>query len=64
MPCFIMMRAIIGRDSSKIKVVRVHDHVSDNKETLGDAENGWLPVDVDNREMWCDDRMRFAGMFT
>ena len=36
-------------------MVRVHDHVSDNRETLGDAENSWLPVDVDNRVMLCDD---------
>ena len=42
----------------------VHVHVSDSRETLCDAENSWLPVDVDNRETWCDDRMRFAGMFT
>ena len=34
-----------------MKVVRVHGHVSDNKATLGDAENSWLLVDVDNREI-------------
>ena len=35
--------------------VCVHVHVSDNRETLYDAENSWLPVDVDNMETLCDD---------
>ena len=55
MQCFIMMRAIIGRSSLKTKVVGGHVHVSDSRETLCDAENSTLPVDVDNREMLCDD---------
>ena len=28
----------------------MHVHVSDNRETMSEAENSWLPVDVDNRE--------------
>ena len=38
-----------------VKVVCVRVHVSDNEETLCDAENTWLPVDVDNKETLCDD---------
>ena len=37
-----------------LKSVCVRVHVSDNRETLCDAGNSWLPVDVDNREMLCD----------
>ena len=37
------------------KAICVHVHMSDNRETLCDAENSWLPVDVDNREKFCDD---------
>ena len=36
-------------------VVCVHVHVSDNRGTLCDAENSWLPVDVNNRETLFDD---------
>ena len=32
------------------KTIRVNIHVSDNRETMSDAENSWLPVDVDNRK--------------
>ena len=39
------------------KANRVHVHMSDNKETLYDAENSWLPVDVDNKETLCDDKI-------
>ena len=38
-----------------ITAVCVHVQVSDNRGTLCDAENSWLPVDVDNRETLCDD---------
>ena len=38
-----------------IKSVCVHVHLSDNRETFCGAENSWLPVDVDNKEMLCDD---------
>ena len=30
--------------------------MSDNRETLCDAENSCLPVDIDNRETLCDDK--------
>ena len=30
--------------------------MSDDRETMSDAENNWLPVDVDNREKFCDDK--------
>ena len=35
--------------------------MSDNRETLCDAEISWLPVDVDNRETLCDDK---SGLHT
>ena len=38
-----------------ITAVCVHVEMSDNRGTLCDAENSWLPVDVDNRERLCDD---------
>ena len=34
-----------------IKAVCVHVHVSDNRQTLCDFENSWLPVDVEYR-LW------------
>ena len=37
----------------KQKWFAVHVHVSDSRETLCDAENSTLPVDVDNRETCC-----------
>ena len=39
------------------KAICVHVHMSDNRETLCDAENSWLPVDVDNKETLCDDKI-------
>ena len=39
-----------------IEKVCVHIHVSDNRETMSDAGNNWLPVDFDNREKFCDDK--------
>ena len=38
------------------KAICVHVHMSDNRETLCDAENSWLPVDVDNKETLGDDK--------
>ena len=38
-----------------VKAVCVHIHVSDNREPMSDTENNWMPVDVDNREKFCDD---------
>ena len=46
----------IGRCREAVKAVCVHIHVSDNRETMSDAENIWLPVDVDNREKFWDDK--------
>ena len=43
------------------KAIRVHVHMSDNRETLCDAENSWLPVDIDNRETLRDDK---SGLYT
>ena len=34
----------------------MHIHVSDNRETMPEAENNPLPLDVDNREKFCDDK--------
>ena len=39
-----------------IPEVCVHVHMSDNRETMSEAENSWLPVDVDNKEILCDDK--------
>ena len=39
-----------------IKAICMHNHMSDNRETLCVAGNSWLPVDVDNREKFCDDK--------
>ena len=45
------------------KTIRVNIHVSDNRETMSDAENSWLPVDAvfhvdvsDNKERLCDEK--------
>ena len=45
----------IRRRCVTITAVCVHVQASDNRETLCDAENSWLPVDVDNRETLCED---------
>ena len=44
------------------KTIRVNIHVSDNRETMSDAENSWLLVDAvfrddvsDDREWLCDE---------
>ena len=34
----------------------MHIHVSDNRETMPEAENNRLPADVDKREKFCDDK--------
>ena len=39
-----------------IPEVCVHVHMSDNREPMSKAENSWLPVDVDNKEILCDDK--------
>ena len=39
-----------------ITAVCVHVQVSDNSGTLCDAENSCLPVDVDTKEILCDDK--------
>ena len=39
-----------------IPEVCVHVHMSDKRETMSEAENSWLPVDVDNKEILCDDK--------
>ena len=33
----------------------MHIYVSDNKEMMPETVNNQLPVDVDNREKFCDD---------
>ena len=40
------------------KTIRVNIHVSDNRETMSDAENSWLPVDAVLRDDVSDDRER------
>ena len=44
------LMSIMRRRYVTIAAVCVHVQVSDNRETLCDAENSWLPVDVDNRK--------------
>ena len=51
----LLWMSTIGRRCVAVKAVFVHVHVSDNRETLCDAENSWLPFDVDNKETLCDD---------
>ena len=51
--CLLM--SIMRRRYVTITAVCVHVEMSDNRGTLCDAENSWLPVDVDNRETLCDD---------
>ena len=46
----------IGKRCVTIPEVCMHVHMSDNRETISDAENSWLPVDVDNEEILCDDK--------
>ena len=46
--CLLM--SIMRRRYVTITAVCVHVQVSDNRGTLCDAENSWLPVDVDNRK--------------
>jgi len=60
--CLLM--SIIRRRCVTITAVCVHVQVSDNSGTLCDAENSWLPVDVDNKETLCDDTRVFTCMFT
>ena len=43
MQCFVMNEMIEVSCVTK-KAICVHVHVSDNRETLCDAENSWLPV--------------------
>ena len=33
----------------------MHVHMSDNRESMSEAEKSWLSVDVDNKEILCDD---------
>ena len=47
--------SIVRRRCVTITAVCVHVQMSDNRGTLCDAENSWLPVDVDNKETLCDD---------
>ena len=37
-------------------------HMSDNRETMSEAENSWLPVDVDNKEIICDDKRGLCAL--
>ena len=46
----------IGKRCVTKPAVCVHVHMSDNRETMSEAENSWLPVDVDNKEILCDDK--------
>ena len=45
-----------------IPEVCVHVHMSDNRETMSEAENSWLPVDVDNKEILCDDKRGLCAL--
>ena len=54
-PLHFRGRSIYFYRDLTIKSVCVHIHVSDNREMMPEAENNRLPVDVDNREKFCDD---------
>ena len=43
------------------KTIRVNIHVSDNRETMSDAENSWLPVEAVFRDDVSDDRKWLCG---
>ena len=45
----------IGKRCVTIKAVCIHVHISDNRGTLCDSENSWLPVDVEYMETLRDD---------
>ena len=47
----------IGKRCVTKPAVCVHVHMSDNRETKSEAENSWLPVDVDNKDQLCDDNI-------
>ena len=40
-----------------IPAVCVQVHMSDNRETMSEAGNSWSPVDVDNKDLLCDDNI-------
>ena len=46
----------IGKRCVTIPEVCMHVHMSDNRETMSEVENSWLPVDVDNKAILCDDK--------
>ena len=46
------------------KTIRVHIHVSDNRETMYDAENSWLPIDAGLRDDVSNDRKWLTGCVT
>ena len=46
----------IGKRCVTITAVCVHVHMSDNRETMSEAENSWLPVEVGNKEILCVDK--------
>ena len=48
--------SIIRRRCVTRKAICVHVHMSDNRESMSEAEKSWLPVDVDNKEILCDDK--------
>ena len=56
MQCFMLTRAIIGSVCVTKKTIRVNIHVSDNRETMSEAENSWLPVEAGLRVDVSDDR--------
>ena len=47
----------IGKRCVTIPAVCVHVHMSDNRETMSEAENSWSPVDIDNKDLLCDDNI-------
>ena len=47
----------IGKRCVTKPAVCVHVHMSDNRETMSEAENNWVPVDVDNKDQLCDDNI-------
>ena len=56
-PYVIEVVVSIFHGNVTIERVCLRIHLSDNRETMSDAENNWLPVDFDIREKFCDDKI-------
>jgi len=51
----------IGKRCVTIPEVCMHVHMSDNRETMSEAKTSCLLVNVDNKEILCDDKSRLRA---